>query len=123
MPSFSSDSFASLQVFKDVRQHGFTVRRDLESLTQCVDDPAEDELSSSPAAVSLQQFLEGDCFGTMCFVRHRLGQDIVDGMTSCGSVAKTPIIFNPHPQGPAITSLRTVLVPNLPSCRMPHDVL
>ena len=48
--------------------------------SDCVDDPAEDELSGVPVAVAFEEFLEGDGLLAERFVWVRLGQDVVHGV-------------------------------------------
>ena len=45
-----------------------------------VEDPPEDEFLGAPAAIPLEELLQGNSFVSMQLVRPRLGQDQVGGM-------------------------------------------
>jgi hypothetical protein len=56
------------------------MRRQFDGLADGVHYPAQDELSSVPASVSLQELLEGDGFVAVRFVFGGSGQYLVDDM-------------------------------------------
>ena len=45
-----------------------------------VNDPAEDDLLGSPAAISFEELFQQDCFISVCFINSGLCEDLVHGM-------------------------------------------
>ena len=68
------------QVFEDVRQDSFLVRREFQSLVHGVKNPSEDEFACAPSSVTLEELLEGHSLIAMGFVSSGLGQHRVDGV-------------------------------------------
>ena len=62
------------EVREDSGQRLLAMGRQFNGLPCGVDDPAEDELPGSPAAISLAQLLKGDRFVAVLLVCSRLGQ-------------------------------------------------
>ena len=61
------------EVGKDGVEFLFTMIRELESLAECVNDPAKKDLSGLPSPVSFQKFLQGECLETFIRTNARSG--------------------------------------------------
>ena len=75
-----SDALLAPELLKDLGQFDLAVGRQLDSLADSINEPAEDDLASTPATVSLEQLLQGDVLEARLSRDLRPGQDDVDGV-------------------------------------------
>jgi hypothetical protein len=62
-PAFGTDTAEALEADKDVMEHLFSVRRELDGLSDRVNNPPKDEFASAPAAITREEFfLETEVF-------------------------------------------------------------
>ena len=80
LPPFVADAPLPPQLFEDLGQSELAVRRELQGLPECINDPSQDDLAGGPAAVPLEQFLEGYGLLAVPLSYARLGEDIVDSV-------------------------------------------
>ena len=66
------------QVCEDLGQFELAVGRQLDSLSDRVDEPTQCDLAGGPAVVAFQKFLEGHSF-VLVVARLGLGEDVVNG--------------------------------------------
>ena len=78
LPSLVADPLAGGQFSEDAGQGLLPMRRELDGLSDCVDQPTKDFLSGSPAAITFAELLEGYSFISVSFSRERLVQHFVD---------------------------------------------
>ena len=83
-PLLGADALGVGHFFEDVSECVLAVRRQLYGLPDRIDYPAEDELPGAPAAVALQELLEGDRLVPVRFVGCRGGQHLVEGAEKMG---------------------------------------
>ena len=64
LPAFASDPGRGGELMEDLGELDLAMGRELDRLSQGVDEPAEDDLAGSPASVALEELLQSWLFAS-----------------------------------------------------------